>query len=209
VITDSHENRTVGFTDRANDDLATDLTEDLRARVKSELEPGERLLWAARSYPPPVAIGVGSLFVSTVGLIILALGVGALASAHDYSQREQGTLACLVGCVLIGGTIASWFLRRVGRLRMSHFCYAVTDRRAIIWSPSRNGALRVVSLPRGRVKSLARVEHPDGSGNLEFNGPNYSEYNPWYECAFQHIPEVRRVEQIVRHNLMKDEGREV
>src|SRR5262249_26156378 len=41
VIIDSKENGTVGFTDRANDDLATDLTEDLRARVKSELEPGE------------------------------------------------------------------------------------------------------------------------------------------------------------------------
>ena len=29
--------------------LVDELTDDLRARVKNELEPGERLLWAAQS----------------------------------------------------------------------------------------------------------------------------------------------------------------
>src|SRR5258708_7135110 len=122
MIKDSSEGQTDGFSLAPDDDLASNLTDDMRARVKGELEPGERLLWAARSYPPAVAIGVASLFVSAVGLILLACGVGALAHAHDFSQREQGSLASLVGCVLIIGTIASWYIRRAGQHQRSNVC---------------------------------------------------------------------------------------
>jgi len=52
MTTDSSEGQTDSFRSASDDELVGDLANDLRARVKSELEPGERLLWAARSVPP-------------------------------------------------------------------------------------------------------------------------------------------------------------
>jgi hypothetical protein len=110
-------------------ELEDGLNDDLRARVKNELEPGERLLWA-------------------------------------------------------------------GRHRLVNTCYAITDRRVIMWTPEPRGdAVGVQALGRGQIKSLVRIERPDGSGHLEFYG----------RFKFTYVPEVRRVEQIVRSNLMTSE----
>jgi hypothetical protein len=217
VITDSSENRTVGFTDRANDDLATDLTEDLRARVKSELEPGERLLWSSRSVPPPAAIGARYFIFGTIALVLFALGLVAIAYTLGgprpvFANREStiplGLFLCGVGGVMFALTVAVGWGSRVELRRKANVCYAITDRRAIVWLPEpQPDAVRVISLRRGRIKSVERVERGDGSGNLEFSWPRIH-HSHWRLSGFEHIPEVRRVEQIVRNNLMQDEGRE-
>ena len=61
------------------------LTDELRARVKGELEPGERLLWAARSEPPFVRFGFAFYGWSVITVIMLALG--ALGIIRALNQR--------------------------------------------------------------------------------------------------------------------------
>jgi hypothetical protein len=115
----------------ATEEFGGDLTEELRARVKRELEPGERLLWAACSLAPPFRIGRGFL---------------------------------------------------------------------------KGDAIRVQTVARGQVGNLIRVERPDGSGTLEFagtRGPVDFDYSNRFQ--FERVPEVRRVEQIVRNNLVTSE----
>ena len=49
-----------------------------------------------------------------------------------------------------------------------------------------------------------RIERPDGSGTLEFTR-TLNDFDYYFHFKFEHIPEVRRVEQIVRNNLMTNE----
>lgn len=194
-----------------SDDLGDGLAEDLRARVKSELEPGERLLWVARSVPPPVRTGKGSFIAFGIGLLLAACGV--LVIFRSFSRPRfrddsavDGLLLTLLGAATVIATILVRVFAGWQRVRQAHSYYAVTDRRAISWIPeAKDGSIRVRSLGRGRIQDIARVERPDGTGTLEFF---LSPANPEYPVAkeeFKHIPEVRRVEQIVRNNLMTPE----
>jgi hypothetical protein len=90
---------------------------------------------------------------------------------------------------------------------MANTCYAVTNRRAIVWTPELNSdAMRVQALGRPLLKNLVRVERPDGSGHLQFSDePPDLEFGYYHRFMFAHIREVRRVEQIVRNNLMMSE----
>ena len=216
MIEDSSENETGGFTGRANDDLASDLTDELRARVKSELEPGERLLWTSRAVPSPAPIGAGYWIASAIARGLLFLGLGAIAFAlgeprpfsHKDSTMPLGLFLCGGGSILLAVTMGVWWNRRVELRRKANICYAITDRRAIAWLPEpQPDAVRVISLRRGRIKNVERVERSDGSGNLEFSWPRVP-YPSWRLSGFEHIPEVRRVEQIVRNYLMQDERSE-
>jgi hypothetical protein len=68
-------------------------------------------------------------------------------------------------------------------------------------------ATRIQALARGRFRNLSRVESPDGSGHLEFSGTqgdhSFDYFNPF---KFAHVREVRRVEQIVRSNLITSDS---
>jgi hypothetical protein len=192
------------------DDFGDDLNEDLRARVKTELEPGERLLWAGRSMPPHPRLSVAYNAWFTVGMLFLGFGLAAIVRALSLPRprfnESDSTMGLGIGLGVVGSIIlvcaaASWISERLKAARESTVCYAVTDRRAISWVPEDSGdAVRVHSWPKGRIGDVVRVERPDGSGNLEFTLTKDSRYY-WPPAGFNHIREVRRVEQIVRHNL--------
>jgi hypothetical protein len=193
------------------------LGDELRSRVKGELEPGERLLWSSRSVPPPAPIGARYFIFTAIALVLFALGLVAIAHAlgtprqlfaNAESTMPLGLFLCGVGGVMFALTVAVGWNSRVELHRKANVCYAITDRRAIVWLPEpQPDAVRVISLRRGRIKSVERVERSDGSGNLEFSWPRIH-HSSWRLSGFEHIPEVRRVEQIVRNNLMQDEPRE-
>jgi hypothetical protein len=191
-----------------------DLANEVRARVKGELQPGERLLWAGQPFPPPAPVGVGYLVVVAIALVLIAFGVGAMghalgdvrARANNESTMPLGIGLSLIGCIMIICTVGSRFSERIQRSRMASVCYAVTDHRAITWIPEpKTDAVRVHSVFRGQIEGVVRLERPDGSGSLEFAySKNVVPYH-WQYAGFQHIPEVRRVEQIIRNNLMTNE----
>src|SRR5262249_847642 len=143
------------------------------------------------------------------GMGAIALAQGDIrARANTDSTVPLGIFLCLIGGVTMIATLANWNNRRVQRRRQENVCYAVTDRRAVMWIPEpKSDAVRVLSVPGGQIKNLERVERPDGSGNLEFPWPRHSRQLPWKPYGFEHIPDVRRVEQIVRNNLLRDESR--
>ena len=68
------------------------------------------------------------------------------------------------------GLIGNWRSRAKEHERASRALYAITDRRAIIWSPEPKGnAVRIRTIPRGEIYNLVRLENPDGSGSVLFS----------------------------------------
>jgi hypothetical protein len=205
------ESKTDAVTGTADDDLS----DELRARVKSELEPGERLLWAARACPPPARVGMGYFVAGAAAFALLSFGVLAIAnSLGDFRARVNhesalpwGIALCVFGCLTVIAMIASGISGWVEQHRMSNACYAVTDRRAISWVPEpKTDAVRILCLRPGQIEGVVRVERPDGSGSLEMSYSKDSGPYHWPIYKFEHIAQVRRVEQIVRNNLMRSEG---
>ncbi|MFI5460066.1 MAG: hypothetical protein ACHRXM_32000 [Isosphaerales bacterium] len=210
------DNRRGNYSSAPVDDMSDGLTDDLRARVKSELEPGERLLWAARSDPPIQPVGAGFYACSAITLLLIgvALGFSVLgytdAQGHDHVGDQSAISVGLTflgwSCVFVIGLVLVWRSRVREHRRKANVCYAITDRRAIIWAPEPKGdAIRVQAVARGQVKNVVRLERPDGSGSLEFSGDRGDFAFAWPPFGFKHIPEVRRVEQIIRNNLIKSE----
>jgi len=192
-------------------ELGEGLADELRFRFKGELEPGERLLWAARSDPPFEPVTAGYYVCAAISLVCLAVGVAIAVPRgnrhfNDGSEVTGALVFLGIGCLFLIGLIAAWNSRRTERRRYRDTCYAITDRRAIVWSPEPKGAaIRVQTISRGQVRNLVRIERPDGSGSLELYAERDNVDFEWHPFGFKHIPEVRRVEQIIRNNLIKSE----
>jgi len=205
------DNQLRDYSSTPADDISDGPADELRALVKGELDPGERLLWAARSDPPFEPIGAGFYVCTAIALLCLGVGVALVAPRGNRQFVDDGSITA--GLVFLGigglfviGLIAAWNNRRTERRRFSSVCNAITERRAIIWTPEpKGGAIRVQTVARGQVKNLVRIERPDGSGSLEFSGEWDSINFEWHPFGFKHIPEVRRVEQIIRTTLIKSE----
>jgi hypothetical protein len=209
----SNGNQTDSLADPTDDDLTRDANDELRARIKGELKPGERVLWSGWSSPPLAPPGLGSYFVGAVSLVLLVFG--AISCAHavgrpralpDENSMAIGIMLCIVGILFSSGLIAIFFARRYARRRDAGVSYAVTDRRIMIWTPEPNSdGIRILTMPGAQIRNIVRVQRPDGSGDLELSGTG-QEISYYYHSGpgFKHIPEVRRVEQIIRSNLMTD-----
>ena len=62
-------------------------------------------------------------------------------------------------------------------------------------------------MPRGKIYNLVRVEDPDGSGSVLFSRRHAARYRGRLvlRSPFFMWPDVRRVELLVRNNLMGSE----
>ncbi|CAN5869946.1 hypothetical protein BH23PLA1_BH23PLA1_02110 [soil metagenome] len=197
-----------------------DLSDDHRGRIKSELVPGERLLWAARSRPRPFRFG-GHRTWSAVAAGIIGLGVFFLSIGFQFLDGPfpdsdelvgLGIFLVFIGALVALVVIASLVSTRAARCRDANTFYAVTDRRAIIWRPlPKAHALEIHTIERGRVEKIHRVEYPDGSGDVIFTCPGDAQhlYNPEFtgkQLSFKDIPEVRRAEDLLRRTLFRDDA---
>lgn len=194
--------------------IGDELSEELRGRVKTELDPGERLLWAARPILKPplpvtgfVAGGLTAALLLGVALVCFAF---SLRDARPPGNRGEipgtvglGLLCFCAAVVVILGLWASVGQRRVATAKRGGTLYALTDRRAIIWSPERRGAVKFETVARGSITGVYRREFPDGTGDVLFRGPGY---NPELEydgpTGFESVADVRRVEEQVRRTLV-------
>ena len=208
---DYGESQTIDMGVVAGDDLASDLTDDLRARVKSELDPGERLQWAGKSYPPvpPLSPDQWVGVAATPALFAFATGCFANALGHLGTPIKDilyfGLLGSLAGGFVAIMTLYGWSKRRHERRRLSNLYSAVTDRRAIIWVlEAKDDAVRMISVMKGQIDGAVRVERPDGSGTIELSCSVYVGHWDLHPFGFRHVRDVRRVEQVVRNNLISE-----
>jgi hypothetical protein len=209
-----NERGTSPFPPAVGDEFESCLDDDRRARFKAELEPGERLLWAGSSNPPPERFGWEYLLFGAIAAFLFLLGTTALADAFGRFGRRPPEQPTVVGGLTFYGfsgaiviaLFANLIKSRARRRAGANVFYAVTDRRTISWVPDVSmGGVRVRSLPRSQIVDVMRVQRSDGSGTLEFVCSAATTRYNYHSNEFKHINEVHRVEQIVRKNLIASE----
>ena len=148
--------------------------------------------------------------VSAVGL--LAGGLALLTYSSTSRLASADSLSAGWGNVVLGSVLALGLFgirmsRHAERSRQTRVCYALTDRRAIIWVPeAKSDATRVYNIAPGKLAGLVRIERPDGTGDLVFSMGEQSPDFHWYPFGFRGVAEVRRVDQIIRNHLLRDDG---
>jgi hypothetical protein len=185
------------------------LPEEWLARIKPELAPGERLIWAGQARPGKGLSGryVAMLWASGFGAIALFSFAGLFGALGPVLARADvllaflGVVSSVIAFLIVVGLIAQALGSAAGHPMMAANLYALTDSRAIIWSPSGRG-VTVSSVRRGRVKSVHRVEYADGSGSVFFNTPITNPYG--VPSGFMEVHDARRVEALVRLHLIAD-----
>lgn len=187
-----------------------ELSEEIVERVKSELEPGERLLWAAKGTKLESAQG------DFVGPIIWAvsfwLGCGFLiAGAFGFSKSlpEIVWILALLGIILgfiafliTVGTLASWGSSGFQKRKPGESFYALTDRRAVLWQPvgDHRSGVSIQSVHPGMLRYVTRVEYPDGFGDVQFvTADQHLAHPPW---GFLGVTNVRLVESMATRVLI-------
>lgn len=187
------------------------MPEDLSERIKPELSPGERLLWAAWERPagageaPPFLYGsiwaLGFLVLSALGFAGLFGYLGRRFAPIEVLCGTVGVLAGIIGFFIPVGMLGSWVTERGARSALKRKYYALTDRRAILWTPrAGSSAVEVRSFPRGTIAAVHRAEYPDGSGDVLFERTPTDRYQP--AVGFEGIADVRRVEDLARRVLL-------
>jgi hypothetical protein len=195
----------------APEEIEGELSDAIRSRVKSELHPGERLLWASGSLPLMASPGVRTIITSLLALVLFTYAMASLSLLVQNPLGQIGpfiTFGVISGIVclcLVLGSFASWHQRRTDRARAAETFYDVTDRRAILWKPSyKKGAVEIHTIPRGKLVNVHRIEYADGHGDVIFSYQRVGndEVGGWRPIGFEGVAEVRRVEELVRRILL-------
>lgn len=145
--------------------------------LRSELNSGEKLLWTGQ--PLANRAGQGSLPLVLFGIpwtafsvfwVVMAFGITRHAPSHPepFPINLFPLFFPLFGLpfVLIGvGMLSSpyWMRRRAQKI-----VYAITDKRALILSPTWRNGISVRSIPPEHLTDRTRAQNPDGSGSLVF-----------------------------------------
>jgi hypothetical protein len=189
-----------------------DIPDDLLARVKPELRPGERLVWAGRPVRvPPIsrsslAWATGCLGISySLAAFFLALFFGVATAWIEPLEvfKVLGTICTAVAgfatIVCAVGGINDLDERR----RVAREVYALTDLRALIWIPGETrNAVQFFSHDRGHFDRLHREERPDSSGTLTFSSSR-NRFNPGPK-QFREVADVKRVEALARRFVIAE-----
>jgi hypothetical protein len=199
------------------------LPEDLDNRVRSELRPGERLVWTGQ--PLPRRFMRSAIPVVLFGIFCTAFAVFWMAGASGLFFGVGGGgpggfdaffFICFplfgVPFVLIGlGMLSSpfWMYRQAKRT-----CYALTDQRAIVWAAGWFRSTEVRSFAPSDLSRMSRRDYADGSGDLIFEEFLYMTrdcdgdlQSQMTERGFLGIADVREVEELVRRTLLPDVSR--
>ncbi len=195
-------------------EIDDELGEEAVARIKSELDPGERLLWAVRPHSKTVAISWGFPAAGLIAAIFFFLGFVFLRLSFQagLAPNEKvvvpGIICWALACFIVLGMIVNRRERQTQASRRDNSLYALTDRRAIAWLPHiKRGAMEVISIHKGECLRLSRVEYPDGTGDVLFQSRVKGEYEDFDRnefAGFEGVQDVRRVEELVRRTLFSE-----
>jgi hypothetical protein len=189
-----------------------DIPDDLIARIKPELRPGERLVWAGRPIrrPPLSMVNVywaagclGLGYLLTAFFLALFFGVATTwIEPLDVFKILGSTLGALSGLATICWT-AGGISDLIERGRVPRESYALTDQRALIWQPGETrGSIQIFSHDRGHFDRVYRQERPDGSGDLVFDS-SLKRFNPGPR-QFREVADVKRVEALARQFVIAE-----
>ncbi len=199
-------------------------SDELDQRIRSELQRDEHLVWAGQPRPgrfmkstiPIVLFGIPwtafSLFWIAMASGVMVGGFGGFGRLHDVAPGGFGVLfSCFplfgVPFVIVGLVMLSspfWVYRRAQRT-----CYALTEQRAIIWTPGWFGGVEVRSFSPSGLGKMVRRDYTDGSGDLIFEevvsvtrDSDGALRSQGTERGFLGIENVREVEDLVRRTLL-------
>lgn len=202
------------------------------ARIKAELAPGERLVWAGGP-DAGRASRHRMVLLAAAGLLMAAGGVFGIGGGHEdirgflAAEGLRGGLAAVVVFALLFIVMILLLIALILVMQdlptqdgIRRTCYALTDRRAIVWIPSRGTeGTEVRSFRPADLNTLFRIERPDGTGDLIFREdvtaaaamactfPPGASVPTTTPVATRHgffgIAEVRRIEHLVRQTLVE------
>src|SRR5262249_29739991 len=153
------------------------------ALLDVELAPAERVVWVGT--PRAVRLmsrALGDAFFALLWNVAIALLISAIA--------KFAGLLCLFGIpfLLIG---LSMLVAPLQAFRDAHATfYVVTETRAIVFEGPTS-----VSVPRERMKRVARSERADGSGDIVFFEETGAKGSS--RIGFYGVPAVRDVERLL------------
>ncbi len=192
------------------------LSAEMDERVRSELRDGERLVWTGQPRPSRFAKGALPIVLfgipwTALAIVWMAAASGLLFGGGNGGMGAFNLIFPLFGLpfVLIGFGMLSapyWMRRKARRT-----CYALTDRRAILWEAGWRGSVTVRSYSPADLTRIRRVEYPNGDGDLIFDefvtvGTNSKGHRTTHtqQHGFVGIPNVRTVEDLLRSTLLPD-----
>jgi hypothetical protein len=174
------------------------LPPELETRVQSELAAGERLVWVGQPRPGRALLGSLILVLFAIPWTAFAVFWMVLASGANLWFALFGVPFVVIGLGMLTAPLGVWRKAR-------QTCYALTDRRAIVWEPGLFGSVRVRSFGPEHLGALSRVERPDGSGDLifeEFWTRHRRSHHTVQRSGFLAIDRVREVEEMIRKTLL-------
>ena len=172
-----------------------------------QIDSGERLLWSGT--PKPSGIALSALPLTFMGILFSGFAAFWIASAASATSGASGdgfpgAIFPLFGVpfllIGLGMLLAPVWAYRSARSTV----YAVTDRRVMVITAAKTVGVR--SFTPDDIGDLVRVEGPDGYGTLKFGATPNLEVRDGMRLSlgvFVGIPEVRRVEQLIRENLLQ------
>ncbi len=196
------------------------LPDELDARVRSELDQGEQLLWVGQPQPrrfaratiPIVLFGIPW---TAFAIFWTAMASGLARGGGPVPNAGPGALFSIcfplwgVPFILIGlGMLSSpfWAGRKAKRT-----CYALTDRRAILFEAGTFGSVVVRSYRPSGLTKMFRRENADGSGDLVFeeitqvrSTNNGGRTTSTQTRGFLGIDNVREIEELLRKALLSE-----
>jgi hypothetical protein len=173
----------------------------LDAKVKQELEPGERLVWMEQPVPRFFTATSTPLFVFAFPWTAFAVFWTLSAAEFKVPDFDRSSLAYfpLFGLPFIAIGIGFLFSPLWAYRKALKTVYVITDRRAITFEGGL--AATVASYAPDRLRYLQRKDRANGTGDIVFERqviprPRGGSYEK--ELGFLGVREPRKVEQLLR-----------
>jgi hypothetical protein len=198
--------------DEVEDD---DLPPAMEAQIQLELGAGERLVWAGRAHPHPtlgrrlLPISLGC-FPTAASLFLLGLVFSLsppLVKGQGIPDNDLFVIwTVFMGVIAMGIGVTLTVVVLVEHARVRRICYALTNRRAIVWRPAQGTkGLEVRSFWPADLNTVYRIDRGDGSGDVVFHevttalGPRHQTFRQ----GFLGVWHVRHVEELLRQTLLQ------
>ena len=199
---------------------STPLSSEAEAMLHIELNSDEKLLWNGQPIPnrqarasiPLVLFGIPWTAFSVFWVVMASQMTGHASSRPDsFPFRLFPLLFPLFGApfVLMGAGMLSspWWMRR----RAQKTVYALTDKRALILSPSWRGEIEVRSIPPEHLTDRTLKQNRDGSGSIVFTRLTTSSYSSKggttvVTVGFDNIADARDVDALMEQTYRAPEA---